>query len=407
MSNPAENRDIDPTVFELGVSKDGKRSIKIDTGAQTNFHIGIMGYSGSGKTHTMKRLIRHYYHMGAMPIIFDVHGDFQDLDQMGLPVKHFDFAHEGGHTINPLKMHVGGPHLAIDLFTQCVRLFNSSIGKRQEDDIKKLLNELYQERGFINEDPSTWGNKSPTLTDLHNLIHNIMVTDDDVGCISTVDYVRKELRKDSGDIPSPDQLGDEILSKLAESRKYARRVWNRDRLEGLEAVVSSMLDTQLFGEDMIRMSPKHVNRIRLNTLSPQYQLIIIKILLERIFTGTMRREKKDNPKAPRYMVFLDEGKLAMQVAKKDQDAANRIATEGRGFGIGMVIGSQSPRHFTDDIKDNLGTTILLPVNTSNYGEACSKFKLNQRQLQELQPRSEGLVQISNKPFETVKLFPNE
>ena len=65
---------------------------------------------------------------------------------------------------------------------------------------------------------------------------------------------------------------------------------------------------------------------------------------------------------------------------------NRIATEGRGYGVGAWLGVQQPDQITTDLLKNIATTVLLKTPEAGYGEVSKMFGVKPSLLKQLVTR---------------------
>jgi hypothetical protein len=104
------------------------------------------------------------------------------------------------------------------------------------------------------------------------------------------------------------------------------------------------------------------------------------------------------------MVVLDEGKLAGALIDDTLAPLNRIATEGRKYGLALLMGVQSPRHLSDDAFDNFAMTLLLKVSHNAQERIGRLFKIKESMLQAVKPRKEALYSLNGSRFTQVTLF---
>lgn len=132
-----------------------------DTQRLINGHLLIVGSSGVGKSHTIRKMIRRAMKgMGAKQVrfhVFDVHGD---LEIPGASV--VTFSESAPFGLNPLRVNpdpdFGGVRKCIQNFLRTIDdSARSKIGVRQEAVISSLLIDVYREFGFDIENSQTWG----------------------------------------------------------------------------------------------------------------------------------------------------------------------------------------------------------------------------------------------------------
>jgi hypothetical protein len=132
--------------------------VVMDTSRLINAHMLIVGASGVGKSHTIRRMIRAgmrddnkvRFH------VFDVHGD---LDIPGASV--VQFSEQAPFGLNPFRVNpsreFGGVRRAIQSFIRIVNQASSTaLGVKQESVLRNLLEDVYRDFGFDPEDPNTW-----------------------------------------------------------------------------------------------------------------------------------------------------------------------------------------------------------------------------------------------------------
>jgi hypothetical protein len=126
-----------------------------------NGHLLIVGSSGVGKSHHIRKMIRRALKaMGSKKVrfhVFDVHGD---LNIHGASV--VTFSESSPYGLNPLRVNpdpdFGGVRKCIQTFLRTIDdSSRSTIGVRQEAVISNLLIDVYREFGFDIEDSQTWG----------------------------------------------------------------------------------------------------------------------------------------------------------------------------------------------------------------------------------------------------------
>lgn len=143
-------------------AKNGKDApVQWDTQRLINGHLFLIGSSGVGKSHTLRKMIRRATKgMGGKKVrfhVFDVHGD---LDIPG--ASSVTFSESAPFGLNPLRVNpdpdFGGVRKCIQTFLRTIDdAGRTPIGVRQEAVISNLLIDVYREFGFDIEDSNTWG----------------------------------------------------------------------------------------------------------------------------------------------------------------------------------------------------------------------------------------------------------
>lgn len=416
------NSAIEEHTANYGVLRIGRYTVDqspavYDLTHAVNFNMAVLGESGSGKTHSIREILRFLHAHGTTNIIIDVHGDYQRLDGLpdgGLVDIHFAYANGTG-TINPLRIDnadAGGLFRSVESFLRVVRLFNPNLGSRQASTLKSLVWELLEEYGFQGSDPSLWPSESPTVFDLRDFMREVVQS----GELKMTPSVLKEARKavaDAGNIDaitSEDErtaafagIGSAVVRAL-DALENSGGSRNIKRIEDVLDTISDMCDSGLFGPDTLKIRPRAVNRLVLTGLNESHQLVMMHLIFDRLLNVALRQYPKDEPNLPRMMVTADEGKLLKAISNDSLSPLNRAVTEGRGFGLGVIMGVQSADHLTADTRRNCGLTLLLPVHNTDISSAARIFRVSDKDLGTLKPRSEGIVIAKNRSPKAAQLW---
>jgi DNA helicase HerA-like ATPase len=89
-----------------------------------------------------------------------------------------------------------------------------------------------------------------------------------------------------------------------------------------------------------------------------------------------------NSKLPKTYLFIDEAK---EMSKDEGSACDRIIADGRKYGLGLVLASQSERHLSKDVIANSASKIVLPVDQTEVKKVANKFRFAERKLADLTP----------------------
>ncbi|KWT86094.1 MULTISPECIES: helicase HerA domain-containing protein [unclassified Variovorax] len=142
----------------FGAREGRKTPVQLNTKRLINGHMLILGSSGVGKSHTIRRLIAQAMKAGTKVRfhVFDVHGD---LEIEGASV--VQFSEQAPFGLNPFRVNpsfeFGGVRKAIQAFIRTVdQASRTPLGLKQEAVIRELALDVYREFGFQKDDPSTW-----------------------------------------------------------------------------------------------------------------------------------------------------------------------------------------------------------------------------------------------------------
>ena len=418
-----------------------------------NFNALFQGISGGGKTWTMHNFSARAFIRSVTFHVIDIKGDFkyENYEESGLGnlltpddfnVMHFNYI--DGCSLNPLQVprtkQGGGVVMATESIRQLVKQFSPNTGSKQLGYLSDILREVYRKKGIIHDDMETWGRTPPTLLDVLeeiDLIANAIASKLPVGTVQDIlneyagarNKADKVLQKAHGtDQPLDSLKADikeiccELIDKLAETAHshinydnvekghHAKGTmwenWSKESLFGLRNTIRDMCETRLFTGPHARALLGKFNVYDLADLSPQHQQIIMRIVASRVFAMGVqetRRNNSYNPPYPSHIVIADEGKHIKEISKSSLSPFNRIATEGRGYGVGAWLGVQQPDQVTDDLLRNTATIFLLSTPETGFSEVSKMFGVKPSLLKQLVPR-ENILFSKGKSFTLLKHF---
>lgn len=93
----------------------------------------------------------------------------------------------------------------------------------------------------------------------------------------------------------------------------------------------------------------------------------------------------------RRLIFLDEGHALLD--DDGNSPLNRIVKEGRKFGLGLAIGSQSPTHFSADVLVNTATVIVTGLEAADREFAARKLNAPPELLKAVKPKAVVAVKL--------------
>ena len=309
-----------------------------------NPHVVVIGASGSGKTQTLKALAyeipRRY--PNCQIVIVDFHGDQEIPGETCYPL-HMS----SPYGINPLLVNLdpsgGGPALQAIQVAHSLRKLQ--IGANQEGMLIRIFKRIYADRGITQEQPESWTNKPPNFRDLEKELESLSEDNDD-----------KEAAK--------------LLIKLAATFQYG--IFSRPQIP-LEAPVI---------------------RIDLSKLPPALQSISAESLANQM----MNQHRLYGESQLRTVLFVDEAK-----EMRGSNALDRVIADGRKYGLGLVLASQSERHLSKDVIGNSATKIVLPVDQTEVKSVAKKFRFAEERIAALTP-FKALVRLG-KEAEVTEIYP--
>ena len=417
----------------------------------TNHHIGILGNSGSGKTHFIRQF------MSAMPEdvtleILDYHGDI-NTNMSG--TKTLMFSQNTRYGYNPLvvntNVHYGGVRRACNDVIDAINATSHKLGGRQVNVLRNLMLDAYVSRGIYEDRPETWHKKIgtteeldllranndeealfdyyPTLRDVLEIARRrlralYLSIDDREEGMATLDYYDEftkaqasfgRLKKEISRVERLEQAADETLNRLAEKRdelmdkcvtKFrdflssmesgkdlddAINYSNKDILQSVCSRLEELINIGLFEPNPPPWGDARVRRYYLKPLaqSSSELIMFVRFRLQAIIREMMQ-EGESNGKL-RRLIVLDESKVFNN--NEMDNPINIIATQMRKFGLGLMMASQSPVHLSDDFVKNAGTLILLNLSTTDWDDTARSLKIPRDVLQHLVPQQIAAIRM--------------
>ncbi|RWF58942.1 MAG: ATP-binding protein [Mesorhizobium sp.] len=328
-------------------------------GRQSNGFLLVLGASGSGKTETLKVVGASIHDFGVPVLTFDFHGDvvFPGTDSTLLS--------SGSASIvglNPMEIDA---HSAEEsgLYDQRASLRGMiqravpSLGHRQSAILREAFEEAYARAGIEDDDPATWTRPAPTFGSVQ-----------------------------------------EILGEWADDEG---RKGQRASIEGCLAAVE-----QLFGHPIFKRT-KHVSvedflsrslRLDLSKLPDDIRFVATETLLRKLFRvlrlrGPIPVQPTDDHQRFRLFVIIDEAKI-LSMGGGDRDSSsnilNELITEARKFGLGMVLASQMSDHFSEEVRANAATWLVLkPMDMKEAKRNAPNVSVDPQDLLHLAGRGDG------------------
>ena len=404
--------------FDARDYKKGHKLTRVvwDSRATLNPHMLVLGTSGSGKTTMLRKIISDVVgsahsegHTSPRFHLFDVHGD---LTVPGASSVRLSGQTEYG--INPLVIdpdpHEGGIRKRVESVISAINKTSRKLGPRQEAKVRSLLYGLYERKGFFEDDPGTWTETGttpkgkpktfPTMNELSlyiDFLHRrISQLSDERGAFllgRINDECARIYRK--GKRAAADELTPNALAKLEESVEDLKRnfsirldkLMNGDLPEDLEKLheedssgasleairdqLSNFLASGIFKDHPPDFDPScSVWRHDIKSLSDDEQRLFVQFRLEELFRRISARGMTD---AVTDIIVVDEAHLFMD--KDGNNMINRIAKEGRKFGVGLIAASQSPKHFSEDFLSLVAAKIILKTDESFWDYLNRKMRV--------------------------------
>lgn len=350
--------------IKVGHTQSGYREVVFEpnnTKMVSHPNMGIIGTMGTGKTQFARSVIAQLSkegvnNVGGKPVgilVFDYKGDYKDkefLDTVGGTCYKFNYP------FNPLKLVVNDEVLGMNLpAITADRIADSfakayGLGLKQQSNIKQVIIDTYKDAG-ITKNSNTWNNPAPTMEKVINKYFEIYNTNDKAFALF-------------------DKLSDYTIFTTDNNKCVSLFEW-------LNSV--RVIDLTLYPDDTKK--------------------VIVSLILD-LFYAEMRQlgcSQQDNGfRELRAMIMVDE---AHQFLKKDFNSFRNIISEGRMFGVGMILSTQNVSDFKtskEDYSQFILSWIIHHVNSISKTEIANIFGANN-------PNGEHYMDFINKAklFESV------
>lgn len=333
------------------------REVRWDPQGLPNPHFLAVGGSGAGKSQTLKALIHELRRALPWGLILDLHGDLHVGGVKDMPL-HFRSPWGLSLFAFPKDERAGGPNGAIEVIRSRLKRAFPPMGSYQQGMLTELLQTVYQAQG-ITQEPRTWREPLPTFHALWAL----------------------------------------LTMQEAEAKGRAR-----ESLASLHVKFRPLVVGGLFSRNrLIPLPPKGWVRVDLSGLPHELQYLAVDMLLRQLFWAMVLAGQ-----APtlRGAVILDEAKLILAKSKSDPLAIlNRLVSEGRKFGLMVLLAAQDLRHFSSDILDNVATKLVLMHAETAIRSTTSKLLLSEGSLLLLKQPFEGYLRKGGRGWEPVRVTP--
>ncbi|MHA2169458.1 MAG: ATP-binding protein [Candidatus Kariarchaeaceae archaeon] len=364
-----------PFRIPLGISLPSHTIINWTPEELMNGIMTITGGSGSGKTETLKNLVRKIIRHKIPCLVLDLHGDIElDIDVISLD-------YQSGYGVNPLELTSksrsdGGPVPHINhLMNQFSYALKERFSPSQNSWLRKLIKFSYLDHGITQKDATSWDNKPPNFKYLLNLIQN---PEEKILASKNNEFIR-------------------ILGIYTASTRLA-----------IENRLTPILEHPAFsGERTIPMDQLITKPVRillkpLNTIDMQFlaaDTIMKQVFAHLVSMGHLSTNNEEDKF--RLFIVIDEVKILTGFRGKLNDPyhiLNRLAAEARKFGMGLILASQIIGHFGRDIRSNSATKLILRTMDLTETKHCAKeLKIPIDDLAQLSKPGEGYIITSKQP----------
>lgn len=331
----------------LGADVETEQEIQWDPWRLANPHFLVLGGSGSGKTETLKALAWELGRRGVGVVAIDFHGD---LAVEG-GVTH-EISMRSRYGVNPLVVDLdpdgGGPDPQRFIVLRSLKEAFAPLGGNQLSILDQAIRETYREAGIFQEDYDSWRREAPTFRHLEEVL-------------------------------------DGMIAAGGRDRRPA----------AVKTKVGPMFGYGIFTKPQLPIGDTGVTRVDLSKIPSGLQYIAADALCRQLLRGFQMRGPTEA--GPRMYLVVDEAKLLMPSRKEDPHAIlNRIASEARKFGLGLIVASQYSGHLSRDVLMNCFAKVLLKTDKIEIPPTARRFMAERERLTMLLTPGVGLMNFGDK-----------
>jgi len=417
----------------MGYNSAGDRSPVVwDTQKLINGHVLIVGKSGTGKTHTLKKMLHQVNEAAGGKLrvhVMDVHGD---IDIEGASTVKFSEATPYG--FNPLIVNpdpdFGGVRKKVQSFLAALNRTGFRLGPKQEAALRNILIDLYAANGFYENDPNSWkikdgverryAKKYPSIEDALRFAQaklKMMFLGTSSKTVSALEklyrkqgqfYSKTRMLNKATNAEEQQQLETELKNLTEETtnlfREHLEHMQTGRELTDLikydsKDVMKSVVDRleNLYNIGIFRPqrppfdAEAPIWRYDIRALSADEKKLFVSFILEAIF---LRGSQRGVQSELGEIIVLDEAHLFL--TEEPDNPINVIAKEARKFGLGLFAASQSPTHFSDDFISNVSTKIILGIDQMYWDGTVRKLKMEAKALEWIVPHKKMVIQMGNR-----------
>ena len=413
-----------------------------------NGHMLIVGGSGSGKTRLLKKIIEFLSNNDKQVYVIDFHGDMQTPNE----IMHKFTLRNSEYGINPFEIEFdkdnGGPNAqASIILANFKKNFIPNLGAVQKTVLRNFLTDCYRYVGILDEDESTWTSPLPTVSTMIELFEKIthsIKTGKGMRISENLEKITKLMRDYTyeSDEEKRASIKNRISGEL-DALNSGVTLFNQYVNEGkheemFNTNISAYIDTEFYldptnAKAFLSLTPyiydlkassvfndnkppksKGVVRYDIsgftNTDKPSEAMFFSDTLIQKIFRAVkMRGEYRKLGKKGKADTFIiiDESKLILPTGKDKENPyniLNRIVTESRKFGMALIIVSQRPEHFPEEMLSSIYTKIVLRINENDVKAAANSLGVKDPSLfKHLNSKNVALVGYTGGLFESVEL----
>jgi len=324
-----------PTVAAPSPARPGTRHLRVLLGMrgaeevfwvpadERSWNFAIVGSAGTGKTQTVKSVLKEFANQAIPYIVFDFRNDY-------VPVKSSisDFGSvldPGKISINPLEL--DGSNSPRDQKYQISDIIALvyKIGERQIGYLREAIKLSYESKGIFEDDEATWKHTPPTFADIQ-----------------------------------------ENLERLADKGSRAEK----ESIKGIFARLDPIFDYGIFSAETVipfEDLMKGQTVINLGILpNDKLKAVVCEFLLRKLRYYLYNLPESREPK---LFIVIDE---AHRLKYEKDSSAGQLLKEARKYGVGLVLSTQDSVDFSDLVYNNIGGILSLQLGEPKFAKSIAE-----------------------------------
>ncbi len=299
-------------------------------------HTAILGTTGSGKSSTVASIVQSILNSYKCPriVFFDMHNEYPDA--FGFGEEHNDHFRSKTNCIAWSDFSL--PYWFLDL-EEFIGVFYPSAGSSQESTIKDIIKDLKREEsGLTGGDCERISANTPLFFDINKLVKKLKELEDAESTATKKDpFAKLRLRFES----------------VLDDSRYGFLKKDIDKKTSLSNYLKHILG--------MFESEKYLSILDLSGLPSEVRNVCIGVLSRLLFD--FKYWEKDPDDLPLALILEEAHSYIPEETEARfslcKERVERIAKEGRKYGIGLIVITQRPSNVSTTVLSQCGTFITL------------------------------------------------
>ncbi len=335
-------------------------------------HLAIIAQTGAGKSYTAGVLIEELYKKGASILIIDSHADYVFLNRNrsgDIVIKNFTVFR------NPksiARYKIDAKNLLINVFDMDLKALCELLGIKQDwskiiDDLRTIYMYILSKKILKNKEALKKLQKDNILAGEINNFKTMLNKNNPIPktFVATFDLIYNRVKEhfQNSIIIYPEDFI--IAFKELYGRKY-QGSYQQFPNSNILTYITKLLDAKIFVEneslptDIVHeiLKPKHISVIDLSGLDDDVSNVIVWKILSDIYNYNSRQ-----PEPYPIFIFIEEAHrfAPSNRVTRAKEIIKKIASEGRKFGICLIIITQRPSKIDQDVLSQCNSQIILRI----------------------------------------------